>query len=132
MYISTFYTTLRKESENSTFYRETHLSFLLPPVSLRVHMLTPVSLTSILIPSSHLYFCFPTGLFSCLSILRSRQSLSYSKIFQDFTEPEGSLSCSQVSATDPILSQKNRVHTTLNYFSNANFNIILPSRSLPS
>jgi hypothetical protein len=48
------------------------------------------------------------------SFLRSRQSLSYSRISQQFTEPEGSLPCSQES-TVPILSHIDQIHIPLRF-----------------
>jgi hypothetical protein len=55
--------------------------------------------------------------------------LNSSRIAQHFTEPEGSLPCSQEPATVPILSQMNPVHTTPSYFSKIHLNIIFPPTS---
>jgi hypothetical protein len=56
--------------------------------------------------------------------LRSCQLRTYSRTSQHFTEPEGSLPCSQESSTVPVLSQNNIVHTTPSYLFKIHFNIV--------
>jgi hypothetical protein len=62
--------------------------------------------------------------------LKSRQSLSHSRISQHFMEPEGSLPCSQEPSNGLYPSYINPAHTTPSYLSKIHFKIILPPTSL--
>jgi hypothetical protein len=64
------------------------------------------------------------------SFLRSRQSISYSRISLHFKESEDSSPWPQEpSLLVPVLSHMNPVHTTPSYFSNIHLNIELGSLS---